>query len=223
MIKADTPGIVLSFDDWHEREWARFLPTLAAHKIRATFYPCLKNIVGATATVRRSYFDTLRRLADAGHAVGYHTLTHAIIEAARGVPTNALIDAEIIPGLEMFEKAGLPRPRHFAYPGGKHNVASDDALLEIFDTVRTIVPEDNIGQMIYYSPQRLAADRVFMAYDLHYPGVFNAVRRTLEEKRVGFFFAHNPELYKATLRRLLDMAEAAGAAFYSTDDIMEGR
>lgn len=223
MIDPSKPGIVLSFDDWHERAWVRFLPTLAEHNIRATFYPCLKNIAGASPLTRKGYFDALRKLAAAGHAVGYHTFTHAIIDAPRGVPVTALIDTEIIPGLEAFEAAGLPRPRHFSYPGGKHNVAADDALLEIFDTLRTIVPENNIGLMTYYTPQRLTADRVFTAYDLHYPGVFNAVRRTLDEKRIGFFFAHNPELYKATLRRLLDMAEATGAAFYSMDDIMEGR
>lgn len=223
MIDISLPAIFLSFDDHWEMEWVEYLSVLATFGVRATFYSCLRRLwtlpLIETAKlfsemVKPEYWQALRKLAEAGHTVGYHTINHANMDVlTRQQGVEAAMRTEIFEGMKYFADAGF-KPRHFCYPYGKHNAIIDDYLYRYFATLRTIVRPGQQDMMRFYMPTDLKTTRIFTAYDLKDPGCFDAVNTTLREKKVGFFFAHNPVEYTAELDRLFQAAGASGATFY---------
>lgn len=73
------PWVHLTFDDGpHPAYTPAVLDRLAAYRVAATFFLVGERVVAHPALARR--------VADAGHAVGYHSFTHALLPAlaARG-------------------------------------------------------------------------------------------------------------------------------------------
>ena len=225
MTAIRTPAIFLSFDDWHEAAWTDYLPTMLAHGVKATFYSCPRRgctdapMIKSRDDIPYDYWIRLWALEDAGHTVGYHTVNHAIMDV---LPSDPAIISEIDEGLDWFALSGL-EPRHFAYPGGKHNPVIDKFLLGRFQTLRTIVPSDDLGAMRYYTPETVMGERIFVAYDLQYPGAFDAVKTALDGNLIAFFFAHHPGESAAELNELYRLAEQSGAAFYPMSALETGR
>ena len=83
----------------------RVLELLASHDLRATFF-----IEGVNA---ETYPDALRRIADAGHEVGYHAWRHE--QWANLSPEEERSNLER--GVEAFDSIGI-RPIGFRPPGG---------------------------------------------------------------------------------------------------------
>ena len=223
MDNISLPAIFLSFDDWWEAEWREYLPILAEHNVKATFYSCprrawarplLETDTIFEALVKPAYWQALRELSDAGHTVGYHTINHANMAALtqqRGL--EAATQTEIIRGIQYFADAGL-KLRHFSYPYGIHNAIIDECLCRHFATLRTIVRPGEWRTMKFYAPTDLKTTRVFIAYDLKDADCFDAVNTTLRDNKIGFFFAHHPVEYAVELDRLFHLATASGATFY---------
>lgn len=68
-VETTEPVVALTFDDGPDpRTTPRFLDLLARHQVQATFF-----MVGEAA---RRHRDLVRRVADAGHAIGNHTWNH---------------------------------------------------------------------------------------------------------------------------------------------------
>ncbi len=67
---AATDAVALTFDDGpHPEHTPRLLDILERHQVRATFFP-----VGEFA---QKYPELIRRAAEAGHAIGNHSWSHA--------------------------------------------------------------------------------------------------------------------------------------------------
>lgn len=126
------PAVFLSFDDNRLDLWNASLPLLADCGITATFY--LSNLEYFTLEDWRR----LGRIIRAGHSIGYHTLTH--MRATEGIERlgwEKFYWQEIEPGMNMIkENMGLKHIRHFSYPWGTGNPATDHYLLKVFRTLR---------------------------------------------------------------------------------------
>lgn len=125
-----TYGLALSFDDHDVVGWNTLLPMFALYGARVTFF--ISHYTRINDEERR----LLRNLADAGHAIEYHSTFHLSAEsytAEHGV--EAYIAHDILPGLEAMRAAGY-NPRVFAYPFSARTAAIDEAVLEHFALAR---------------------------------------------------------------------------------------
>jgi peptidoglycan/xylan/chitin deacetylase (PgdA/CDA1 family) len=126
------PSIALSFDDSAIDSWTAARPLFATYGARATFfvtrYPQF-TVAGKAA---------LRTLADDGHDIEAHTLTHQRapdMVADRGLA--AWLDDEAVPSLEVLRADGYD-PVAFAYPFGDRTDETDRAILGHAQVVRSV-------------------------------------------------------------------------------------
>lgn len=125
-----TQGLALSFDDHDIVGWNQLLPMFDLYGARVTFF------ISHYTTISDHDRSMLRVLAEAGHAIEYHSTAHLNAEtysAENGV--EAYIDDDILPGLAAMRAAGY-NPRVFAYPFGARTAATDEAVLQHFPLVR---------------------------------------------------------------------------------------
>lgn len=130
---SETPAgvIFLTFDDHFTDAWVQALPLFAQHGALVTFF------VSEFDQLLPAQLDDLHRLADAGHEIGCHGLTHASAVdclAARG-PEGFLAE-EIEPALDLMHRRGFA-VRSYAYPRSRRSDATDAALLRRFDRLRS--------------------------------------------------------------------------------------
>lgn len=92
--------VILTFDDGPLQPYTdRILATLASHCVKATYF-----LVGQMA---RAYPDTVRRIYNAGHTIGTHSLHHPFNLGGLGL---ARITSEVDGGIASVQKAvGDPR------------------------------------------------------------------------------------------------------------------
>ena len=125
-----TQGLALSFDDHDVVGWNALLPMFEIYGARVTFF------VSAYTFITDDDRRLLRNLADAGHAIEYHSTGHQNAEtfsAENGVEAD--ITDDILPGLAAMRADGY-NPRVFAYPFGARTAATDEGVLEHFPLVR---------------------------------------------------------------------------------------
>jgi peptidoglycan/xylan/chitin deacetylase (PgdA/CDA1 family) len=93
------------------------MPLFAKYGARASFFP--------NGRLDSDALKALRRLYDAGHTVGPHTVHH---RNATDVVSKAGFDAywekEVEPQMSAFASVGI-RPRAMAYPNNRHSAVSD--------------------------------------------------------------------------------------------------
>jgi peptidoglycan/xylan/chitin deacetylase (PgdA/CDA1 family) len=127
----NSPGIVLSFDDYSET-WVRELPLLERLGIKATFF-----VTGDFVRDEPLAKNRLAPLVQAGHSLGVHTFTHRRAtemwkkEGAAWLTSDVLDQASLLSAIE-----GRPT-QSFAYPYGDHDKATDRTLVKHFRFVRT--------------------------------------------------------------------------------------
>lgn len=125
-----TTGLALSFDDHDVVGWNAMLPMLELYGARVTFF------VSHYTYINDEERRLLRNLADAGHAIEYHSTFHLSAEkytTEHGV--EAYIADDILPGLAAMRDAGY-NPRVFAYPFSERTAETDAAVLEHFALAR---------------------------------------------------------------------------------------
>jgi peptidoglycan/xylan/chitin deacetylase (PgdA/CDA1 family) len=222
------PAIFLSFDDWWEREWVKYLPILANNNVKATFYPCIRKNLGMPIldseekikdAIRPVFWPSLKEIQAQGHTIGFHSVNHLKLSfLIKSIGPQNLMKTEIHPGLKIFSENGF-KPKHFAYPFGNYSPETNDALLKYFLTVRTIVPLEIPSMMRTYSVKDIQKTRVFIAYDLKYPGWQNALDSVFKKQGIGFFFTHNPYDSISELNELFYLAKKHGANFYPMSEL----
>jgi len=115
--------VVLTFDDGPIPPYTtRILDVLAAECVRATYF-----IVGDMA---KEYPALVRRIADAGHTVGTHSMSHPLRFRALSVERgNAQIDNGIAATAAALGDAGKVAP-FFRFPGFGHTPAAHEHATE---------------------------------------------------------------------------------------------
>jgi peptidoglycan/xylan/chitin deacetylase (PgdA/CDA1 family) len=137
-----TPGgtVTLTFDDYYIDDWHSMMPLFDQYNAKVTFF--ISNYAAFTAAEKAK----LRELANVGHEIAAHTLTHA---DARCYPGNRLqcakmdgerraqayVAEEILTELAMMAKDGF-HPKNFAYPYGFDTPEATLLLKGLFDFVR---------------------------------------------------------------------------------------
>jgi peptidoglycan-N-acetylglucosamine deacetylase len=136
-------AVVLTFDDtfiepWHDHRWL-----FDEHDARATF------LLGRPAGIEAERFELLRQLQDEGHEMGCHTLDHVdVVEYVDSASTDALIDDQILPALEIMDREDLGH-RSFSYPYGRYTGETNDALADHFDILRGIGRADDPREIFH--------------------------------------------------------------------------
>ncbi|MBX7258694.1 MAG: exo-alpha-sialidase [Candidatus Hydrogenedentes bacterium] len=124
-------GVVLTFDDAHVAEWVSAMPLFEKYGAHATFF------VTQFDKLTEDQVAGLRRLQEAGHAIGCHGLRHRkAVDYVRDHSAEQYLVDEIIPAVNLMVGSGF-RPTAFAYPNSQSNDATDAALIRVFRHLRT--------------------------------------------------------------------------------------
>jgi len=99
-------AIALTFDDGPSESTPELLDVLAAHGVRATFFQCGVNVRRLPAIARR--------VADAGHCIGNHSTSHAMLS----LHSARFIYAELAETQKIITGATGREPRYFRPPYG---------------------------------------------------------------------------------------------------------
>jgi hypothetical protein len=126
------PGLVLSFDDTSIDAWVQTMPLFAQYDARITFF------VSRYRFLSDESHQQLHTLADAGHDIEPHSVTHQRgpeYVAANGM--DAYLADEIDPSIQALVDEGFDVTT-FAYPFGARTDETDDALLGRVKLLRSV-------------------------------------------------------------------------------------
>ena len=123
-------AVCFTFDDYHGENWLKTVPLFKKFNAHATFF-----ISGEIASEKA---EVLKKLQDAGHTIGLHTLHHRdALPFIHEQGQEKYLAEEIVPQLEVCRKHGLTI-RCFSYPNSRRDETSDQMLLtSYFDYLRT--------------------------------------------------------------------------------------
>lgn len=122
--------LLLTFDDRNLESWCIAEPVFAEYGAHATFFPC--------GNLSEDDMAMIKRLVDAGHSVGSHTVSHNKVPSQIGnfLRNWLFIFREIRPHEKAFARHGL-QIRYFAYPYNAHTDESDELLGNRFALLRS--------------------------------------------------------------------------------------
>ena len=126
------PGLVLSFDDTSVDAWVSTMPLFAQYGARITFF------VSRYKFLDDQSHAELHTLADAGHDIQPHSVTHQHgpeYVAANGM--DAYLADEIDPSIAALVAEGF-NVTTFAYPFGARTDETDQALLTRVQLLRSV-------------------------------------------------------------------------------------
>ncbi len=187
-MKVENGIVCLTFDDRNFDGWLAALPIFAEHNAHASFF--------VSGEIDEKALATMKALADAGHTVGIHTLHHADAPQyfdAQG--SEAFIANEILPQLEICEKAGL-KIKSLAYPNNRRDERTDSALAGYFDHFRAGM-RDASDEEIFVPLAKLGETRVMRGFGLgeYYSTVESEflakIERAAKENACVTFFSHD--------------------------------
>jgi len=147
-------GIVsVTFDDGWQSVTSGALPILEKHHIRTTQY--IISSVAAASVTDYMDFGTIKRLKQAGHEIGSHSLTHC---NQTTLDKNTLED-NAKRSKQILEDQGLGPVKSFAYPLGQYNETTQATYSKYYPLIRS----SDFG----YN------DRYFDETDIHSAGVLD--------------------------------------------------
>jgi len=118
---AEARGILcLTFDDRNWERWEATMPLFAKYKVHASFFP--------NGPLDAKALASLKKLHDAGHAVGPHTVHHA--DADKFVSEHgfeAFWEQEVKPQVDAYATVGIT-PKVMAYANNRHTPQVDEFL-----------------------------------------------------------------------------------------------
>lgn len=230
--------LMLTFDDANYDRWVEVMPLFAKYGAHASFFP--NGPLDAHALMQ------LKKLKDAGHTVGVHTLHHADAVAAveKGQDVDYVAN-EVKPQLAAYAEIGHT-VRAMAYPNNRRNDATDALLAESCGIRRF-----RAGHVVRYDPQgkyprpdlvyseeaffpaaELSRKTVFAgiglgeAYRTDIDEIIACVKRVAKRNEVLVTFSHDIRLNAKTinmktewLERILSEAHACGLRIIGFDEV----
>jgi peptidoglycan/xylan/chitin deacetylase (PgdA/CDA1 family) len=136
------PAAMLTFDDGHSSDYEIVLPILQHHGVKAAFFV-------PTSKLQDGCLEHYRTMAQAGHLVGPHGVTHRYLaDLSTAEQGRELQDSK----LYMEERFGAPAD-YFALPGGKYNrttvqAAKDAGYKALLTTEFGFVDAQNPGFLL---------------------------------------------------------------------------
>jgi peptidoglycan-N-acetylglucosamine deacetylase len=233
MAAITQPGILLTFDDHFIDEWLDADELFRRFSARVTFF------VSEFDTLSPGRIDGLRRLREAGHAVGCHGRRHLdAVEFCRRHSKAEYLRTEILPVIEAMQKAHLP-PVAFAYPMSSNNAETDRLLLDHFHHLRS-------GAFLENGRRLRELDRIFTPIaqlvrtgclygksidtvsGFDWTDIADALARARENGELVTFYSHNiackasrNHINPADLETILRLAVRQELSFYTFDDLPE--
>ena len=197
--------IGLTFDDGYAEHY--FLAKLMKGlRVRATFFVItrLNSFEGSPLVTKRA--GALREMAEMGHEIGAHTLTHpnlTLLETSEA-------ENEIVGSKRDLEEALGARVRGFAYPYGLYNPAVKNIVKKHFDYARTAARQTG-GTADAYEIGVLPFDTL---------GTFSVLSRTVSP-RGGDVVVMLHKLDAGILQSWTKLARRLGAEFVTLQELVE--
>jgi peptidoglycan/xylan/chitin deacetylase (PgdA/CDA1 family) len=204
--------VTFTFDDGPFPETApTVLRILDQHRIRATFF-----LIGKYLTGEGEHADETRmwakRIADAGHYVGNHTMDHRLLPQL----PHAQALQEIDDSAAAIERATGKRPVFFRPPYGEMSpfleAAAKDRHLDMMlwnidvEDMKKQDPDEMVQELVDQLDYKHGG--IVLLHDMHWPSVkaFNRLLRVLEANRwdpkhpdhAGWSIVDLPDYLKAT-------------------------
>ena len=222
--KSDRRGaLVLTFDDFGGENWVKADAVFKKYDAHATF------LVSGDITPEKA--TVMKKLQDAGHSVGLHTVKH---RNAAPLPANiANYDEYFIkqvkPQLDACKKYGL-RVRSFAYPNNRRSEESDKMLFAHFDYLRAGWGK---AKQPIYTPLAALPDKMVLGgggIGEYYKTDLNELKKLLdkaaETDSMIVFFSHNifpkaPRIHMPSewLEEILQYARKLNMNIVGTDQL----
>lgn len=114
--------LCLTFDDPNWPRWVAAMPIFAKYEARASFFP--------NGRLGKGALNALKKLYDAGHSVGTHSVTHCRTPAlVKKIGFEAFWKKEIEPQMNDLASAGI-RTCSTAYPNSLRNRETDEGFIK---------------------------------------------------------------------------------------------
>lgn len=217
MTDGSLPAVFLTFDDADVDAWTSQITACRYLGIAATFYCSLVDPSSRERADNDKYWEGVRLLRDAGHAIGYHTVSH--LNCAEMVVQRGLerwLDEEIELGMSAFVAHGI-EPRDFAYPYGMHDDTTDVALLRRFNTLRLAQTEGELFKT--YSADELRDGRIFDAPDIADPSTCANVEWAISAGRSIFLHGHRFDHPSGRVNAIAGCVKRIGARFATVAEL----
>jgi peptidoglycan/xylan/chitin deacetylase (PgdA/CDA1 family) len=232
--KIVSPGLVLTFDDRNMLHWEKQIPLFKKYDVHVTFF------VDHFDQLTSEQIAALKKLKNAGHAIGCHGLRHLnAVDYCEKYSIEKYISDEIVPALESM-RINEFYPTSFAYPMSSRNNETDNELLKYFRHIRSGFPVD--GEIARTEKYFVKID------DVHKKGrlggasfhphsvdddlvvqVKKAIDRIVENKELLVLYAHDirnidqegPRNFITidALEEILIYSKKNGLIFYSFDEL----
>lgn len=232
--------LLLTYDDRNWDRWVEVLPMFKKYGAHASFY-----VSGAVAMEKD--LKALKKIRQAGHTLGPHTMSHAdMVKAFAQMGGPAMYDKEVKPQMEMFKSIGA-HPKSLSYPNCIHNKEVDDYLMTRGFTRFRCGHERHVA----YDPNHRRAatvwattDELFFpvselpthhaingagmgsAYNTDIDDVCAAIRRAADKNEVLCIYSHdisanpNPISTKTEwLEKVLQTAQSVNMAILGMDEL----
>ena len=219
-----TGVLVLTFDDHFIEDWQRALPLLERYNAKATFFVTLykKYVLCTDCPWRIKY---LNQIATKGHEIAYHGLNHLnAVDYVKQHDLSMYINDEILPGVKLMMLDGFD-VKTFALPYGATTPEINQALLKIFEKVRTFSIDDNrYAEAISDGSCRVqqGASMDYRYLDMNH--IYDAIDKANKERKYLILSSHKIRpscdlesnrwcITTKDLESILDYADASGMKF----------
>lgn len=143
-ISPERPVISFSFDDFPKSAADAGAAILTRHDIRASYYFCADFAGKVVNGIRQYDIADLTRLAAAGHEIGCHTASHAVMSSL----SEARIADEVARNATFLRSAGVDATmRTLAYPFGDVSAATKTRTKPKFEACRSAWAGVNAGNI----------------------------------------------------------------------------
>ena len=180
--------VALTFDDGPGNGTNRFLDYLETTDAKVTFF-----LVGNRIKMNKSYTKAVKRMAEQGHEIGYHSYAHK----SQPSLTTAKITSDFKKSNKILKEVTGQEFTLWRTPGGAYNdrVVNAGPLPHIMWSSSTADWKTRNADKVYNSILKLAKDgQIILLHDLHETTVTGAIRAMKKLEKEGYEFVTVTEL-----------------------------